>query len=621
MEREHKIKIVRIIITVILLTAVTVLNHMVALPKWAQILAYAVPYLVMGYDIILEAFEGIREGEIFDEDFLMVIATVGAFVLGEYLEASAVMIFFQIGEMFEDIAVEKSRRSISKLMDIRPDYANIEREGEVVAVAPDTVKIGEEIIVKAGERVPIDGVVTEGVTTLDTAALTGESLPMDAAVGDSVLSGSINMTGLIKVKTTKEFGESTASKILKLVEESGEKKAKQENFTTKFAHYYTPAVCISALLLALCPPLIRLGVGLDGAWADWIKRALTFLVISCPCALVISIPLTFFAGIGGIGKKGVLVKGSSYIEALSKLKTVVLDKTGTVTMGVFQVIGLHHNKMEERKLLEYAALAESGSNHPIAKSICQALNEIPDKSRVSNIEEISGMGIVATIDGKEVAVGNEKLMAKLNLEHKDCHEGGTIVHIAVDGQYEGHILISDIIKPKAKNTIWQLERLGVGRTVMLTGDTEMAAAPVAKEIRVNEYYASLLPEDKVNIVERLLKDSSYALAFVGDGINDAPVLSRADVGIAMGAMGQDAAIEAADVVIMDDDIAKLPLAIKASKRCMRIVYENIVFAIGVKLACLLLGALGLANMWLAVFADVGVMVIAVINAMRALKVK
>lgn len=621
MEKEHKIKIGRIIITVVLLAAATVITHAVSLPVWARILMYAIPYLIIGYDIILEAFEGIKEGEIFDENFLMVIATLGAFVLGEYLEASAVMIFFQVGEMFEDIAVEKSRKNITDLMDIRPDYANIERDGTAVKVNPDEVNVGDEIVIKAGEKVPIDGVVTEGDTSLDTAALTGESLPMTAKKGDVVLSGSINMTGLIKVKTTKKFGESTASKILKLVEESSEKKAKQESFIKKFAKFYTPAVCIGALLLAICGPTVRMLMGMAPMWRDWIMRALTFLVISCPCALVISIPLTFFAGIGGEGRHGILVKGGSYMEAMSKLKTMVFDKTGTVTKGVFQVVGIHHNTMEDKKLLEYAALAESGSNHPIAKSIFEAIHELPDEARVTKVEEISGMGVKATIDGKEVAVGNEKLMGEMGIEHKNCHSEGTVVHIAVDGKYEGHILISDVIKPMSKRSVWELERLGIGRAVMLTGDTEKAAAPVAKEIRVREYYASLLPEDKVNIVERLMKEVSGTLAFAGDGLNDAPVLSRADVGIAMGALGSDAAIEAADVVLMDDDIAKLPLAIRGAKKCMRIVYGNITFAIGIKLICLALSALGLANMWLGVFADVGVMVIAVLNAMRAMKIK
>lgn len=623
MNRKQKKVLGRIIISAALLTVFIVISHIFELPWWAKLALFLVPYLVIGYDILIKSGKGIIRGQVFDENFLMAIATIGAFALGEYLEAAAVMLFYQIGELFQSVAVGKSRRNISALMDIRPDYANIERDGEIIQVDPDEIEIGSEIVVKAGEKIPIDGIITDGHTTLDTAALTGESLPQDAREGDEVHSGSINATGLIKMRTTKEFGESTASKILELVENSGAKKSRSENFISKFARYYTPAVCIGALLLAVIAPLVRLIIGIPPEWGDWVMRALTFLVISCPCALVISIPLSFFAGIGGASGKGVLIKGSNYLETLSKVRTVVFDKTGTMTKGVFEVVGIHHNSIEDKELLEYAALAESGSNHPIAKSILTALGRTPDKTRVTEAEEISGHGVKAKIDGKTVAVGNERLMESLGIEHKMCHGAGTVVHVAVDGKYEGHILIADILKPNAKKAISELKKCGVRRTVMLTGDIEKAAKPVAEEIGVDELYSSLLPADKVERVEELLADRSKsdALAFVGDGLNDAPVLSRADVGIAMGALGSDAAIEAADIVLMDDDPLKISLAIRIAKKCMRIVYQNIIFAIGVKLICLALGALGLANMWLAIFADVGVMVIAVLNAIRTLKIK
>lgn len=623
MNRKQKKVLGRIIISAVLLGVCLAVSHIFNLPWWAELAIFIAPYLVIGYDILIKSAKGIIKGQVFDENFLMAIATVGAFVLGEYLEAAAVMLFYQIGELFQSVAVGKSRRNISALMDIRPDYANIERDGEIIQVDPDEIEVGSEIVVKAGEKIPIDGIITDGRTTLDTAALTGESLPQDAREGDEVHSGSINATGLIKVRTTKEFGESTASKILELVENSGAKKSRSENFISKFARYYTPAVCIGALLLAVIAPLVRLVIGIPPEWGDWVMRALTFLVISCPCALVISIPLSFFAGIGGASGKGVLIKGSNYLETLSKVRTIVFDKTGTMTKGVFEVVGIHHNSIEDKELLEYAALAESGSNHPIAKSILTALGRTPDKTRVTEAEEISGHGVKAKIDGKTVAVGNERLMESLGIEHKICHGAGTVVHVAVDGKYEGHILIADILKPNAKKAISELKKCGVRKTVMLTGDIEKAAKPVAEEIGVDELYSSLLPADKVERVEELLADKSKsdALAFVGDGLNDAPVLSRADVGIAMGALGSDAAIEAADIVLMDDDPLKISLAIRIAKKCMRIVYQNIIFAIGVKLICLALGALGLANMWLAIFADVGVMVIAVLNAIRTLRIK
>lgn len=623
MSRKQKKILIRIIIATVLLAACIAAEHIFALPWWANLCMFLVPYIIIGYDILKKSAKGIMRGQIFDENFLMALATIGAFVLGEYPEAAAVMLFYQVGELFQSVAVGKSRRSISALMDIRPDYANVERDGELVQIDPNEINVGSEIIVKAGEKIPIDGIIVDGSTTLDTAALTGESVPIDAGEGSEVKSGCINMTGLIRIRTTKEFGESTASKILELVENSGARKSRSENFISKFARYYTPAVCIGAAALAVLVPLLRMVFGASANWGDWVMRALTFLVISCPCALVISIPLSFFAGIGCASSRGVLVKGSNYLEALSKTRTVVFDKTGTMTKGVFEVVGIHHNSIEDKMLLEYAALAESGSNHPIAKSILSALGEMPDKSRLQNAEEISGHGVKAVIDGKSVAVGNERLMESIGVSHKPCHGNGTLVHIAIDGEYAGHILIADVVKPNAKKALDLLRECGVKSTVMLTGDSKKAAATVSEEIGADKYYASLLPADKVERVEELLsgRQKGETLAFVGDGLNDAPVLSRADVGIAMGALGSDAAIEAADVVLMDDDPVKISLAMRIAKKCMRIVYENIVFAIGIKLLCLALGAMGIANMWLAIFADVGVMVIAVLNAIRALRVK
>lgn len=624
MSKKQKKTLKRIIASAAALILCYIAKNVFSLPKWAELIIFLVPYFIIGYDILIKAGKGILNRQVFDENFLMAIATVGAIALGDYGEGAAVMLFYQIGELFQGIAVGKSRQSISQLMDIRPDYANIEEDGEIVQVDPDEVEIGTTIVVKPGEKIPIDGVICEGITTLNTAALTGESLPMDAEVGTEVSSGAINITGLIKIRTTKEFGDSTVSKILDLVENSTAKKAKTENFISRFAKYYTPAVCYSALALAVLVPLIRmLALGLSPEWGNWIMRALTFLVISCPCALVISIPLSFFAGIGCASSNGILIKGSNYLERLSDTKYVVFDKTGTITKGIFEVTGIHHNKMENEKLLEYAALAESGSNHPISKSIQKACKTNPDKSRVHSIEEIPGHGIKAIIDDKEVAVGNGKLMKLIGVEYKDCHKPGTLVHIAIDGEYEGHILISDTIKPTSQQAIAELKKSGVKKTIMLTGDFANAAKPVAEETGIDEVHAELLPSDKVEKVEELLskKNDKEALAFVGDGINDAPVLSRADIGIAMGGLGSDAAIEAADVVLMDDDPLKISMAIKISRKCMRIVYENIIFALGIKLICLALGALGIANMWLAIFADVGVMVIAVINAIRALKVK
>ena len=624
MSKKQKKTLKRIIASAAALILCYIAKNVFSLPKWAELIIFLVPYFIIGYDILIKAGKGILNRQVFDENFLMAIATVGAIALGDYGEGAAVMLFYQIGELFQGIAVGKSRQSISQLMDIRPDYANIEEDGEIVQVDPDEVEIGTTIVVKPGEKIPIDGVICEGITTLNTAALTGESLPMDAEVGTEVSSGAINITGLIKIRTTKEFGDSTVSKILDLVENSTAKKARTENFISRFAKYYTPAVCYSALALAVLVPLIRmLALGLSPEWGNWIMRALTFLVISCPCALVISIPLSFFAGIGCASSNGILIKGSNYLERLSDTKYVVFDKTGTITKGIFEVTGIHHNKMENEKLLEYAALAESGSNHPISKSIQKACKTNPDKSRVHSIEEIPGHGIKAIIDDKEVAVGNGKLMKLIGVEYKDCHKPGTLVHIAIDGEYEGHILISDTIKPTSQQAIAELKKSGVRKTIMLTGDFANAAKPVAEEIGIDEVHAELLPSDKVEKVEELLskKNDKEVLAFVGDGINDAPVLSRADIGIAMGGLGSDAAIEAADVVLMDDDPIKISMAIKISRKCMRIVYENIIFALGIKLICLALGALGIANMWLAIFADVGVMVIAVINAIRALKVK
>ena len=584
---------------------------------------FMIPYLIIGYDILKKAFKGIRNKQVFDENFLMAVATIGAILLGDYTEGTAVMLFYQIGELFQSYAVGRSRRNISELMDIRPDYANVENNGELEQVDPDEVAIGTIIIVQPGEKVPIDGVITEGTSTLNTSALTGESLPRSAKVGDEVISGCINMTGLLKIRTTKEFGESTVSKILELVENSSSRKSKSENFISKFAKYYTPAVCYGALALALLPPIVLLLMGKPAMWGDWIYRALTFLVISCPCALVISIPLSFFAGIGGASNQGVLVKGSNYLETLAQTKYVVFDKTGTMTQGVFEVSGIHHNEMSDEKLLEYAALAECSSSHPISKSLQKAYGKPVDRNRVTDIEEISGNGVIAKVDGVSVAAGNAKLMKKLGIAYQECHHVGTVVHMSVDGRYAGHILISDIIKPHAKEAIAELKKAGISRTVMLTGDSKRVTDQVATELGIDEVYSELLPADKVTKVEELLdkKTAKEKLAFVGDGINDAPVLSRADIGIAMGALGSDAAIEAADIVLMDDDPLKISKAIKIARKCIRIVYENIYFAIGIKVLCLILGAIGIANMWMAIFADVGVMIIAVLNAIRALFVK
>ena len=591
---------------------------------------YLIPYFVIGYDILIKAAKGIKNRQIFDESFLMAIATIGAIALalyeesGDYTEAIAVMLFYQIGELFQSYAVGKSRRNISELMDIRPDYANIEKDGRLQRVDPDEVAIGTTIIIQPGEKVPIDGIVTEGTSSLNTSALTGESLPRDVKEGDEIISGCINMTGLLKIRTVKEFGESTVSKILDLVENASSRKSRSEDFISKFARIYTPAVCAAALALALLPPLVRMtAMGLDAGWEDWIYRALTFLVISCPCALVISIPLSFFAGIGGASNAGVLIKGSNYLETFSKTRIVVFDKTGTLTQGVFEVNGIHHGSMSDEKLLEYAALAESSSSHPISKSIQKAYGKDLDRSRVSNVREMSGGGIIATVDGREIAAGNDKLMDSLGIAYIPCHQAGTVIHLAIDGKYAGHLLISDKEKPHSKEAVSELKKSGVSMTVMLTGDRKEVADLVAADLGIDRVYSQLLPAGKVEKVEELLRNKSKKekLAFVGDGINDAPVLSRADIGIAMGAMGSDAAIEAADVVLMDDDPLKISKAIKISRKCLRIVYQNIVFAIGVKFICLLLGALGIANMWLAIFADVGVMILAVINAIRALFVK
>lgn len=620
MNKKQKRVLIRIIVAALLIIILSVLPA----EGYLKFGLYMIPYLVIGYDILKKAFKGILNKQVFDENFLMAVATIGAIVLGDYAEGVAVMLFYQIGELFQSYAVGRSRRNISELMDIRPDYANIERDGKLEKVAPDEVEIGTVIVVQPGEKIPIDGIITEGRTTLNTSALTGESLPREAESGDEVISGCINMTGVLKIETTREFGESTVSKILDLVENSSSKKSKSENFISKFARYYTPAVCYSALALAVLPPLVRiLFMGLSPEWGDWIYRALTFLVISCPCALVISIPLSFFAGIGGASKEGVLVKGSNYLETLAQTKCVVFDKTGTMTQGVFEVSGVHHSEMEDAKLLEYAALAESFSSHPISKSLQKAYGKEMDKTRVTDVEEISGNGVLAKVDGIAVAVGNAKLMKRLGIGYKDCHHVGTVVHMAVDGEYAGHILISDKIKPHAKEAIRALKGAGVTKTVMLTGDAGNVAEQVAKELGITEVYSELLPADKVSKVEELLerKPEKAKLAFVGDGINDAPVLSRADIGIAMGALGSDAAIEAADIVLMDDDPLKIAKAIRISRKCIRIVYENIYFAIGIKILCLILGAFGIANMWLAIFADVGVMVVAVLNAVRALFVQ
>ena len=626
MNKKQKKMLIRIIITTVMVIAL----NLIPATGILQLALYLAAYLIIGYDILRKAGRGIQNRRVFDENFLMAVATVGAFVLaiysksGDYNEAIAVMLFYQIGELFQSYAVGKSRRNISALMDIRPDYANVERDGKLEKVDPDEVEIDSIIVVQPGEKVPLDGIVTEGSSSLNTSALTGESLPRDVKQGDEIISGCINLNGVLKIRTTKEFGESTVSKILELVENSSSRKSKSENFISKFAKVYTPAVCYSALALAILPPLVQmLFLGQTAQWGVWIYRALTFLVISCPCALVISIPLSFFAGIGGASKEGVLIKGSNYMETLSQAKYVVFDKTGTLTQGVFEVSGVHHNEMEEKKLLEYAALAECASSHPISKSLQRAYGKEIDRNRVSDIQEISGHGIIAKVDGREVAAGNNKLMKKLNVEYQDCHKVGTIIHVAIDGKYEGHIVISDLVKEHSKEAIARLKKAGVKKTIMLTGDAKTVAEQVAQSLGIDEVYAELLPGDKVTKVEELLsaKSEKEKLAFVGDGINDAPVLTRADIGIAMGAMGSDAAIEAADVVLMDDDPLKISKAIGISRKCLGIVYQNIVFALVIKFGCLALGAVGVANMWFAIFADVGVMIIAVLNAIRALRVQ
>ena len=626
MNKKQKKMLARIIIAAVLL----IVLHFVPITGIPRFICYLAVYLVIGYDIVKKAFKGIKNGQVFDENFLMAIATIGAFALavyeksGDYNESIAVMLFYQIGELFQSYAVGKSRRNITELMDIRPDYANIENDGKLERVDPDEVEVGSIIVVQPGEKVPIDGVIVEGNSSLNTSALTGESLPRNAKPGDEIISGCINMTGVLKIKTTKEFDESTVSKILELIEESSSRKSRSENFISKFAHYYTPAVCYGALALAILPPLVNLVLLHNPAqWGQWIYRALTFLVISCPCALVISIPLSFFAGIGGASNAGVLVKGSNYLETLARTKYVVFDKTGTLTKGVFEVVGVHHNTMEEKKILEYAALAESFSSHPISRSLKTAYGKEIDQKRVTDVEEISGNGVTAKVDGISVAVGNTKLMKRIGVEAVECHQVGTVIHVAIDGAYAGHILISDVLKPTSKEAIVNLKKNGIKETVMLTGDIDKVAQQVAGELGVDRVYSELLPADKVSKVEELLakKTEKEKLAFVGDGINDAPVLSRADIGIAMGAMGSDAAIEAADVVLMDDDPMKIVKAIRIAKKCMRIVYENIYFAIGIKVICLILGAVGIANMWDAIFADVGVMIIAVLNAIRTLFVK
>lgn len=626
MNRKQKKMLLRILASAVLLVAL----HFVPVTGWARFICYMVPYLVIGYDILIKAGKGIAHRQVTDENFLMAVATVGAIALalyersGDYTEAIAVMLFYQVGEWFQSYAVGKSRRNISELMDIRPDYANVESDGKLEHVEPDEVEIGTIIVVQPGEKVPIDGVIVEGESSLNTSALTGESLPRDAKAGDEIISGCINMTGVLKIRTTKEFGESTVSKILDLVENASSRKSRSEAFISRFARIYTPAVCLGALALAIIPPLVRIAfLGLGGEWETWIYRALTFLVASCPCALVISIPLSFFAGIGGASNAGVLVKGSNYLETLSQTRIVVFDKTGTLTKGVFEVNGIHHSPYSEKQLVEYAALAESASSHPISKSLQAAYGGEIDRSRVSDIREIGGQGVTAIVDGRRVAAGNDKLMDAEGVNYIECHSVGTIIHMAIDGEYAGHIVISDVIKPDAREAVAALKKCGVRETVMLTGDAEKVAESVAASLGIDRVYSELLPGDKVDKVEELIKSKGdkSKLAFVGDGINDAPVLSRADIGIAMGAMGSDAAIEAADVVLMDDDPMKISKAIKISRKCLRIVYENIVFAIGIKLACLLLVAIGSANMWLAIFADVGVMILAVLNAIRALFVK
>ena len=624
MNRKQKKNLIRIIIAAVLL----IFLKLVSLPAWLSVVLYLAAYIVIGYDILRKAFKGILNKQVFDENFLMAVATVGAIALAVYersadlSEAVAVMLFYQIGELFQSYAVGKSRRNISALMDIRPDYANIEKDGQLERVDPDEVEIGSVIVVQPGEKVPIDGTVIEGTSSLNTSALTGESLPRDVAAGDEIISGCINMTGVLKIRTSKAFGESTVSKILELVESSGARKSRAESFISRFARVYTPVVCYSALALAVLPPVIRLIMGMGGEWSTWIYRALTFLVISCPCALVISIPLSFFAGIGGASHEGILIKGSNYLETMSQVKTMVFDKTGTLTQGVFEVSGIHHNAIEDEKLIEYAALAECASSHPISQSLRCAYGKEIDRERVTDIREVSGKGVIAKVDGVSVAAGNDKLMAQLGIEAIPCRSVGTVIHIAIDGKYSGHILISDVEKPDAKEAIAALKRAGVTKTVMLTGDADRVAQYTAKNLGVDEVYSELLPGGKVDKVEMLLSklEGRGKLAFVGDGINDAPVLSRADIGIAMGAMGSDAAIEAADIVLMDDDPMKIAKGIKISRKCIRIVHENIVFALVIKFACLLLGALGIANMWAAIFADVGVMVLAVLNAIRALRV-
>lgn len=620
MNKKQKKMLTRIIIAFVLIAVLSVLS----VDGYLEFALYMIPYLVIGYDILIKAFKGIRNKQVFDENFLMAVATIGAILLKDYKEGTAVMLFYQIGELFQSYAVGKSRRNITELMDIRPDYANIENDGKLEKVDPDEVEIGSIIVVQPGEKVPLDGVIVEGTTTLNTSALTGESLPRSAKPGDEIISGCINMTGVLKIRTTKEFDESTVSKILELIEESSSRKSRSENFISKFARYYTPAVCYGALALAVLPPIVNLVILHNPAmWSQWIYRALTFLVISCPCALVISIPLSFFAGIGGASNAGVLVKGSNYLETLSETKYVVFDKTGTLTKGVFEVAGVHHNTMEQSKILEYAALAESFSSHPISRSLKTAYGKEINQNRVTDVEEISGNGVTAKVDGTPVAVGNVKLMKRIGVEAVECHQVGTVIHVAIDGAYAGHILISDVPKPTSKDAIANLKKNGIKETVMLTGDIDRVAQQVAGELGVDRVYSELLPADKVSKVEELLakKSEKEKLAFVGDGINDAPVLSRADIGIAMGAMGSDAAIEAADVVLMDDDPMKIVKAIRIAKKCMRIVYENIYFAIGIKVICLILGAVGIANMWIAIFADVGVMVLAVLNAIRTLFVK
>ena len=620
MNKKQKKMLTRIIIAFVLIVVLSLLP----VDGYLEFALYMIPYLVIGYDILIKAFKGIRNKQVFDENFLMAVATIGAILLKDYKEGTAVMLFYQIGELFQSYAVGKSRRNITELMDIRPDYANIENDGKLEKVDPDEVEIGSIIVVQPGEKVPLDGVIVEGTTTLNTSALTGESLPRSAKPGDEIISGCINMTGVLKIRTTKEFDESTVSKILELIEESSSRKSRSENFISKFARYYTPAVCYGALALAVLPPLVNLVILHNPTmWSQWIYRALTFLVISCPCALVISIPLSFFAGIGGASNAGVLVKGSNYLETLSETKYVVFDKTGTLTKGVFEVAGVHHNTMEQSKILEYATLAENFSSHPISRSLKTAYGKEINQNRVTDVEEISGNGVTAKVDGTPVAVGNVKLMKRIGVEAVECHQVGTVIHVAIDGAYAGHILISDVPKPTSKDAIANLKKNGIKETVMLTGDIDRVAQQVAGELGVDRVYSELLPADKVSKVEELLakKSEKEKLAFVGDGINDAPVLSRADIGIAMGAMGSDAAIEAADVVLMDDDPIKIVKAIRIAKKCMRIVYENIYFAIGIKVICLILGAVGIANMWVAIFADVGVMVLAVLNAIRTLFVK